>query len=170
MKKLTNYSRHQTHHPSQVIIGERDSREKRDEIEDNPNVCSFYYLDQLFACSPTKQVSLEIPYDDFIEDEHFNWVANADVGDTVVVTLGSNPTTGFKWPDIAQISNEGILKQTDHKFVSPEQTGVVGASGKDIWMFKAIKKGTTTISMDYSRPGEGGEKGEWTFRATITVE
>lgn len=129
-----------------------------------------FTLVSLLACSPTHQVSLEIPYDDFIKDKHFNWIADADVGDTVVATLGSNPTTGFKWPDIAQISNEEIVKQTEHRYVAPQETGVVGASGKDIWTFKTLKKGTTTISMDYSRPWEGGEKGEWTFIATITVE
>jgi len=78
----------------------------------------------------------------------------------VVVTLGSNPTTGIEWPDMAQIGNKEIL----------QQTGVVGASGKDVWTFKALKKGMTTISMDYSRPWETIEKAEWVFKATITVE
>ena len=131
---------------------------------------ALFILTSFIACSPTKQVSMEIPYDDFIKDKHFTWVANADVGDTIAVTLGSNPATGFKWPDIAQISDSAILKQLDHKFVSPDQKGIAGASGKDVWMFKAIEKGTTDISMEYSRPWEGGEKGEWTFIATITVE
>ena len=112
------------------------------------------------ACSPTKPISIEISYEDFTEGKYFTWVANADVGDKVVVTLGSNPTAGFEWPDMAQIGNKEIL----------QQTGVVGASGKDVWTFKALKKGTTTISMDYSRPWETIEKAEWVFKATITVE
>ena len=124
----------------------------------------------LFACSNSSQVSLEIPYEDFTEDQHFNWVANAEIGYTIMVTLGSNPTTGFTWPDIAQISNQEIVKQTDHKFVSPDQTAVPGASGKDMWTFKALKTGTTTVSMDYSQPWEDGEKAEWTFIATIIVK
>ena len=124
----------------------------------------------LFACSQASQVSLEIPYEDFTGDQHFTWAANTDIGDTIIVTLGSNPTTGFTWPDIAQISNQDIVKQTDHKFVSPGQTAVPGASGKDVWTFKALKTGTTTISMDYSQPWEGGEKAEWTFIATIIVK
>ena len=124
----------------------------------------------LLACSSTRQVSREITYEEFMKDQHFSWVADADVGETVVVTLGSNPTTGFKWPDIAQIGNQEILKQTDHRYVSPQQTGVLGASGKDTWTFKALKKGTTIISMDYSRPWESGAKVEWTFVATITVQ
>ena len=102
--------------------------------------------------------------------QHFTWVANAEIGYTIMVTLGSNPTTGFTWPDIAQISNQEIVKQTDHKFVSPDQTAVPGASGKDVWTFKALKTGPTTISMDYSQPWADGEKAEWTFIATIIVK
>jgi predicted secreted protein len=45
----------------------------------------------------------------------------------------------------------------------------VGASGKDIWTFKVTKAGTATILMNYSRPWEGVDKEEWTFKAIITV-
>ena len=124
----------------------------------------------LSACSQASTVSLKIPYEDFLEDQHFTWAANADIGDTIMVTLGSNPATGFTWPDIAQISNHEIVKQTDHNFVSPGQTAVLGASGNDVWTFKALKTGTTIISMDYSQPLEGGQKAEWTFIATIIVK
>jgi inhibitor of cysteine peptidase len=120
--------------------------------------------------SPEKQVSVEISFEDLAKDKHLNRVANVHVGDTIILTLGSNPTTGFTWPDIVKISNEEILKQTDHKFIRLRQLQNIGASGKDIWTFKANKKGTTKISLDYSRPWEGGEKREWTLNATINIE
>ena len=123
----------------------------------------------LLACA-SKQVSLEISCDEFIEDQHFTWeVQGISAGDSVVVTLCSNPTTGFQWTESARISNETALKQTDHGFVPPNGD-VPGAAGKEIWTFKALKKGTTEISMEYSQPWEGGEKAEWTFVATIVVE
>lgn len=128
----------------------------------------------LLACSQTKRVPKEITYEatyeDFMENESIKWIANANVGDTIVVTLASNPTTGFEWQDTARIDNQEILKQTEHRYVSPEQSGILGASGKEIWTFEGLKKGTASISMDYSRPWEGGEKAEWTFVATITIE
>ncbi len=130
---------------------------------------AFTTLLSLSACSQASPVSLKIPYEDFMEDQHFTWAVNVDIGDTIMVTLGSNPTTGFIWPDIAQINNQKIVKQTDHNFVTPGQTAVTGASGNDVWTFMAFKTGTTIISMDYSQPWEGGEKAEWTFIATITV-
>ena len=127
-------------------------------------------LISLTACSAGIPISIEIPYDDFLEDQHFDWTANVDYGDTVVITLGSNPTTGFTWPDIVQIGDEEILRQTSHEFISPEQTGTVGSAGKDTWTFKTLKKGTSSIAMEYSQPWDGGEKAVWTFRALITVK
>ena len=128
----------------------------------------------LMACSQTtelpKEITYEATYEDFVEGESIKWIANAGVGDTIVMTLGSSPTTGFEWSDTAQISDPEISKQVDHKSAPAEQTGALGTSGKDVWTFKTLRVGTTEISMDYSRPWEGGEKEEWTFVATITVE
>ena len=122
----------------------------------------------LFACT-SKQVPLEITCDDFTEYQHFTWeVQGVNAGDSLAVTLCSNPTTGFQWTELARISNETVLKQTDHEFVPPKGD-VPGAAGKEIWTFKALKKGTTEISMEYSQPWEGGEKAEWTFIATVVV-
>ena len=52
----------------------------------------------------------------------------------------------------------------------PDYNLSVGGAGKEIWTFKALKKGTSTVSMEYSRPGEGGEKGHWTFVAAVIVK
>ena len=125
----------------------------------------------LFACLPTsKQASVEVSCDDFMKLQHISQEAEVAVDGSLTVTLCSNPTTGFQWVESAQISDQTVLQQTSHKFVPPEETGVAGAAGKEIWTFKALKKGTSTISMEYSRPWEGGEKGEWTFVLTVTVK
>jgi hypothetical protein len=34
----------------------------------------------------------------------------------------------------------------------------------------ALKKGTSTITLDYSQPSEGGEKAKWTYTLTVVVE
>ncbi|GAJ15320.1 unnamed protein product [marine sediment metagenome] len=93
------------------------------------------------------------------------------VGDSFTVTLCSNPTTGFEW-ESAKISDQTVLQQVDHKFVGPESEPLPppGTPGQEVWTFKALKKGTSTVSIDYSRPWEGGEKGEWTFALTVTVK
>ena len=138
----------------------------------------FLALIGLVGCSSPIQIPIRIPYEDFVTyGPHQNWYTTCGVGDTLVVTLGANPTTGFRWPDIAQISNRDILEQTDHRSVPPDQNTLippnqsegVGAYGKDTWTFRATKKGVATILMTYVRPSEDVEN-EWTFKANITVE
>ena len=105
-----------------------------------------------------------------MQQKHISKEVSAAVGDSFTVTLCSNATTGFQWSESAQISDPTVIQQTDHKFVSPEAEGLVGAPGKEVWTFKALKKGTSTVSLEYSRPWEGGEKGEWTFNLTVVVK
>jgi len=126
----------------------------------------------LFACFPTpKQVSVEVSCDDFMKLQHISKEVQVAAGESFTVTLCSNPTTGFEW-ESAQISDQTILQQTDHKFVPPPERPepVEGEAGKEVWTFKALKNGTSTISIDYSRPWEGGEKGAWTFVLTVVVK
>ena len=129
----------------------------------------------LFACLPApKQVSVEVSCDDFMKLKHISQEVEVAVDDSFTVTLCSNPTTGFLWSESAQISDQTVLQQTGHEFVPPEAKGdkppAPGTAGKEIWTFKALKKGKSTISMEYSRPWEGGEKAEWTFALTVVVK
>jgi inhibitor of cysteine peptidase len=92
------------------------------------------------------------------------------VGETLNVTLESNPTTGFSWA-LAANSDESVLQEIDHEYVANEagETPMVGSGGVEDWTFKALAKGETTISMEYSRPWEGGEKAAQTFELTVVV-
>jgi predicted secreted protein len=60
-------------------------------------------------------------------------------------------------------------KQVDQKYEPPEEGGMVGASGKEIRTFKALKKGESSISMEYSQPWDGGTKAAETFELTVLV-
>jgi len=123
----------------------------------------------LAACAPSAGTSVTVPCGDLQSQPHISKQMAVTAGNTFTVTLCSNATTGFQWSESAQISDQTVVQQTSHEFVSPGNTGVVGASGNEVWTFKALKKGTSTITMDYSRPWEGGEKGVWTFNLTVTV-
>ena len=125
----------------------------------------------LSACLPaSKQVSIAVSCNDFMRQNHISQEAEVAVDGSLTVTLCSNPSTGFRWVESAQISDQTVLQQTDHRFVSPGDQELIGAPGQQVWTFKALKKGTSTISMEYSRAWEGGEKGEWTFNLTVTVK
>jgi len=91
------------------------------------------------------------------------------VGGSVIVTLESNASTGFQWV-LVSIGDETVLEKVANTYESPEDTDMVGAPGKEIWTFKALKKGTSTISMEYSQPWENGTKAAETFNLIVVVK
>jgi len=89
-------------------------------------------------------------------------------GGLLTVTLESNQTTGYSW-ELKEISDPSVLQKTDSKYETPT-SGLVGAGGKEVWTFKALKAGTTTLSMEYSQPWEAGQKGAKSFTITVVVK
>ena len=117
------------------------------------------------------QVSVEKYCEEFYETPHIDDTIEVGVGDIVVVTLCSNPSTGFSWSEITQISDQLVLEQTDYQMIAAKAEGdIVGAPGTEEWTFKTLMKGTSTISMEYSQPWQGGEKGAWTFTLVVVVK
>lgn len=114
-------------------------------------------------------VQLEFTYDQLLAQKHITQTIEVALPGSLVVTLGSNPTTGFQWQEDAVISDPSILTQYTHQVVE-SQSDMVGASGKDVFTFKTLAKGTSTIQLQYSRPWEGGEQGEWTVDLTVIVK
>ena len=116
----------------------------------------------------TMNASVDVSIDDYTNVNIITKEIELASGGQLTVTLGSNKTTGFQWSEQAQIADPSILEQVSHQNLSP-QSSVEGAPGKEEWTFKALKSGITTVSMDYSRPWEGGEKGVWKFNLTVNV-
>jgi inhibitor of cysteine peptidase len=121
----------------------------------------------LFACGSTstpKQVSVDSSYS--------GKEVEIAAGGLLTVTLESNRTTGSQW-GLTSISEQAVLEMVDQKYVAPEaaQNGIplVGAPGKEVWTFKALKKGNSTISMGYSRPWESVPPAK-TFSLTVSVK
>jgi len=122
------------------------------------------------GASPAAEASIDVSIDEFEQANDITREVTVADGGTVTVSLGSNPTTGFSWDEAAQIADPTVLQQTGMEMVPAEGQGLVGAPGTQVWTFKALKTGTTTVAMEYSRPWEGGEKGVWTFDLTVTVK
>jgi inhibitor of cysteine peptidase len=115
------------------------------------------------------EAKVEISCDQFQDSHHSMNEIQLGVGDTVTIDLCSNPTTGFQWEENPNISDSTVLEQTSHEFIPPG-TNVPGQAGREVWVFKTLKRGVSTVSFEYSRPWEGGEKGEWTYTLTVTVD
>ena len=95
---------------------------------------------------------------------------HAMVGGELTVTLGSNPTTGYQWLEEAKISDETIIRQVSHKFVGPGIDKPPGTPGEEVWTFKALKKDTVTILLEYSRPWSETDIGLWAVIIAVTIE
>lgn len=87
-------------------------------------------------------------------------------GETFMVKLKSNPTTGYTW-EIA-IADESVLRFDDETFVvdDPDATG---SGGMGTYTFTALKKGQTTLTLDHGQQWEGGNKDK-TITIPIIVE
>ena len=102
------------------------------------------------------------------QEEEIKISGKATLKDKKSIIKGENLYYNLKTKQ-AKIENEALIKQTDHEYIAPD-TDVPGTPGEEVWTFEVKEKGETTLSMEYSRPWEGGEKAEWTFELTITVK
>ncbi len=102
-----------------------------------------------------------------VDDSYSGKQVELSVGQSLVVTLDSNASTGYSW-SLSQNSDDSVLNNAGNEYVAP-QTTLVGAGGKEEWTFKALKKGNSTISMGYSRPWESTPPAK-TFDLTVVVK
>ena len=100
---------------------------------------------------------------------HITDEINLTVGKGVTLMLCSNPSTGFQWAEEAQISDTGVVAQIGHEY-TPPVGDKPGAPGTEKFVFAGLKSGTSTISLEYSQPWEGGEKAAWTCVLTVIVK
>jgi inhibitor of cysteine peptidase len=92
-------------------------------------------------------------------------------GDSLVVTLNSNETTGYSW-NLSAISHTDVIHKVSDKYVEPTPSTppVMGQGGQEVWTFNALSKGTSTIEMKYVRPWETGVEPAATFNVTVVVK
>ena len=118
--------------------------------------------------APQTQI-IEISYDQFQAEKQLSRSVTLNVGDTLKISLASNPSTGFQWAEKLLISEPKVLAQIGHTTVA-STTGMAGAPGSELWTLEAKAPGNTTVSSTYGRPWPGGEKDAWVFSANVTVD
>jgi inhibitor of cysteine peptidase len=118
--------------------------------------------------SGPQTTTIEVSYDDLLNQKHIRRTLALKVGDTLQVSLGSNPSTGFGWTAQMQITNPAVLVQTGHEVLAPSADRP-GAAASEVWALQVLAPGTTAVSTSYGRPWTGGEKDAWTFSADVTV-
>jgi inhibitor of cysteine peptidase len=97
-----------------------------------------------------------------------NTVIGINLGENVVISLGSNRTTGYQW-QLASPVDKNILELVGSEYITPK-TQLVGAGGKEVWTFKTLARGKTIISFKYVRLWEKGVLPVQTATFTVIVK
>lgn len=89
------------------------------------------------------------------------------VGDTLILTLDSNATTGYTW--VIDPAVDATLMTVKDEYIAPvTPPNMVGAPGQQKFTFNALKAGTVELKMVYKQNWEGGQKGQ-SFTMTINI-
>jgi inhibitor of cysteine peptidase len=96
-------------------------------------------------------------------------VESVDVaaGSSVVLSLCSNPSTGYRWSEPAS-SDPSVASVGGWIYAAPE-SDLLGASGNEHVTIVADAPGRAVITASYDQPWEGGAKGDWTVALTVNV-
>jgi len=93
---------------------------------------------------------------------------DAKVGDTLIVSLEGNPSTGYTW--VAKDLPSFLTQEGEPTFTKTDSSGAVGAPGMVDITFKANSAGSGDLALDYKRPWETTATPAKTFSATVTVK
>lgn len=88
------------------------------------------------------------------------------VGTRFLIALDSNKTTGYSWTAAVQgsaVTSEGSAYQQSDGHA-------MGAPGRQIFVFDAMRKGTSTITLSYRRPWEHSTPAAKTLAFTVVVK
>lgn len=89
-----------------------------------------------------------------------------EVGQTLTLTLKSNPTTGYQW-QIRDL-DEAVLKLSGYEYKADKPI-TLGSGGVDVWSFEAQAPGQTTLRLEYVRPWKEGKEPIQTFSVEVVV-
>ena len=112
------------------------------------------------ACSPTKQANLTTA-DNGSQVE-------VKVGEQIVITLDSNPSTGYTWE--AKNLDTAMFEQVGDPAFSSSNPDLIGSGGTLTLTFKALKAGTAALTLVYHRPWEMGVDPIDTFSVTVSMK
>ena len=110
------------------------------------------------GCGPAKEVKLDATANDR--------QVELKKGQTLVITLESNPTTGYRWEVVEP--DEPILRQMGEPEFKSESEAV-GAGGTETFRFEAVNAGQAALELVYRRPWEEDVEPLETFSLQVVV-
>lgn len=91
---------------------------------------------------------------------------NLHSGQTLVVSLEAQPSTGYTW-EVVELDELILRQQGDPEF--QPASGGIGASGVQIFRFEAVSAGETNLKMIYHQLWVEGVEPLETFSINVTV-
>ena len=89
-----------------------------------------------------------------------------EVGDAIVVSLSSRPaSSGYAWR-LAAVKRRVIRPDATAYVPALRKTTVTGYGGVAVLLFKAIRRGTTELKLNYAKASSAPER---TFMLTLEV-
>jgi len=101
----------------------------------------------------------------YLEKKNDGDIVKLSPGDTLIITLDANPTTGYSWYVVETYFS--ILKLAKKEF--RPQSNLLGAPGKEILYFTALGNGETKLVLGYLRLWKNGKKPLHSFSVTVKV-
>ncbi len=90
-------------------------------------------------------------------------------GDSLIIDLEENPTTGFSW--VYDDYDTAVLELIDDEYIPDEtDSDVVGSGGIHHYEFKGLSEGETTLTFRYLKSWEGKDSAEETRTINIAVD
>ena len=118
-------------------------------------------LSLLTACAqqPAHNVTVE---------QQSNCPMQLHTGQNLIVSLPSNPTTGYRWA--IQDSAGGVLRSLGPEVYSSSDNGqLLGSGGQSTWRFQAFAAGNGRLRLTYQQPWEPEAEPAQSFDCPITV-
>jgi inhibitor of cysteine peptidase len=112
----------------------------------------FFFVFFLFSCFATILFAGNSSEAKPLNQDEASTAIETNSGNAIILTLDSNPTTGYGW-QLGQPLSSGVLVFVSSEYL-PSPTDLVGAPGKEIWTFKAVKAGKAVIVLNYVRSWE----------------
>ena len=106
------------------------------------------------ASSPTPTPTLPPtaePITTLPEPTDFTQLITVKAGETFDLVVPSNSSTGYHW-DILPELDETMVEFVAQDYIA-EQPIIPGSGGVDVWTFRALNPGDTTVVLGYYPPG-----------------
>jgi inhibitor of cysteine peptidase len=88
------------------------------------------------------------------------------IGQELILTLNSNPSTGYRW---MRTDTETSVLVTLGKPAYQPGGRLLGASGMELWKFRAERNGVPTLKLEYRRPWEKNTPSAETMVLHVTI-